>query len=116
MGRALRGDRPSPAVGLGARRPVLRLRPRHLEDGLRHRRGRGADRCLRKIIKTSFPNDDALKPLYLAIKNAGLRWRRAIEWTAAMGRASLDRRDDPRGDAAEEFVRGTVKDRVPRGN
>ena len=36
-------------------------------------------RRLRKIIKTrgSFPNDDAaLKLLYLAIKNAGLRWRR----------------------------------------
>jgi putative transposase len=42
---------------------------------------------LRKIIKTrgSFPTDDAaLKLLYLAIKNAGLRWRRGIEWTAAM--------------------------------
>ena len=41
-------------------------------------------RLLRKIIKTrgSFPNDDAaLKLLYLAIKNAGLRWRRSIEWT-----------------------------------
>ncbi len=43
---------------------------------------------LRKIIKTrgSFPNDEAaLKLLYLAIKNAGLRWRLGIEWTAAMG-------------------------------
>jgi putative transposase len=38
-------------------------------------------RSLRKIIKTrgSFPDDDAaLKLLYLAIKNAGLRWRRAV--------------------------------------
>jgi putative transposase len=46
------------------------------------------NRSLRKIIKTcgSFPNDEAaLKLLYLAIKNAGLRWRRGIEWTAAMG-------------------------------
>jgi Transposase, Mutator family len=45
-------------------------------------------RSLRKIIKTrgSFPNDDAaLKLLYLAVKNAGLKWRRPIEWTAAMG-------------------------------
>jgi hypothetical protein len=45
-------------------------------------------RSLRKIIKTrgSFPTDDAaLKLLYLAIKNAGLRWRRGIEWTAANG-------------------------------
>ena len=49
-------------------------------------------RSLRKIIKTrgSFPNDDAaLKLLYLAIKNAGLRWRRAIEWTAAMGQFAI---------------------------
>jgi putative transposase len=49
-------------------------------------------RSLRKIIKTrgSFPNDDAaLKLLYLAIKNAGLRWRRAIEWTSAMGQFAI---------------------------
>ena len=41
-------------------------------------------RSLRKIIKTrgSFPNDDAaLKLLYLAIRNAGMRWRRGMEWT-----------------------------------
>jgi len=49
-------------------------------------------RSLRKIIKTrgSFPNDDAaLKLLYLAIRNAGLRWRRTIEWTAALGQFSI---------------------------
>ena len=49
-------------------------------------------RSLRKIIKTrgSFPNDDAaLKLLYLAIKNAGMRWRRGIEWTAAMGQFAI---------------------------
>ena len=49
-------------------------------------------RSLRKIIKTrgSFPNDEAaLKLLYLAIKNAGMRWRRAIEWTAAMGQFAI---------------------------
>ena len=49
-------------------------------------------RSLRKIIKIrgSFPNNDAaLKLLYLAIKNAGLRWRRAIEWTAAMGQFAI---------------------------
>src|SRR5246127_3027780 len=49
-------------------------------------------RALRKIIKTrgSFPNDDAaLKLLYLAIKNAGLRWRRNVEWTAAMGQFAI---------------------------
>src|SRR5207244_10595245 len=49
-------------------------------------------RSLRTIIKTrgSFPNDDAaLKLLYLAIKNAGLRWRRGVEWTAAMGQFAI---------------------------
>jgi hypothetical protein len=51
-----------------------------------------------------FPNDDAaLKLLYLAIENASLRWRRSIEWTAAMGQfasnsasAFRERRDDQR--------------------
>ena len=49
-------------------------------------------RSLRKIIKTrgSFPNDDAaLKLLYLAIKNAGMRWRRNIEWTTAMSQFAI---------------------------
>ena len=46
------------------------------------------NRSLRKIIKTrgSFPTDEAaLKLLFLAIRNAGLRWSRPIEWTAAVG-------------------------------
>src|SRR6202521_1203284 len=49
-------------------------------------------RSLRKIIKTrgSFPTDDAaLKLLYLAIKNAGMRGGRGIEWTAAMGQFAI---------------------------
>ena len=50
------------------------------------------NRSLRKIIKTrgSFPNDDAaLGLLYLAIRNAGLRWRRGAEWTAAIGQFAI---------------------------
>jgi putative transposase len=50
------------------------------------------NRSLRKIIKTrgSFPTDDAaLKLLYLAIQNAGLRWRRPVEWTAAMNQFAI---------------------------
>jgi putative transposase len=50
------------------------------------------NRSLRKIIKTrgSFPTDDAaLKLLYLAIQNAGVRWRRPVEWTAAMGQFAI---------------------------
>lgn len=49
-------------------------------------------RSLRKIIKTrgSFPNDEAaLKLLYLALKNAGLRWHRPVAWTAAMGQFAI---------------------------
>jgi putative transposase len=50
------------------------------------------NRSLRKIIKTrgSFPNDEAaIKLLYLAIQNAGIHWRRPIEWTAAMGQFAV---------------------------
>jgi transposase-like protein len=50
------------------------------------------NRSLRKIIKTrgSFPNDEAaMKLLFLAIRNAGIHWRRPIEWTAAMGQFAV---------------------------
>jgi len=50
------------------------------------------NRSLRRVIKTrgSFPTDDAaLKLLYLAIRNAGLRWRRPAEWTAAMNQFAI---------------------------
>ena len=50
------------------------------------------NRSLRKIIKTrgSFPNDDAaMKLLYLAINNAGIRWKRPIAWTAAMSQFAI---------------------------
>src|SRR3974390_325979 len=49
-------------------------------------------RSMRKIIKTrgSFPHDDAaLKLLYLPLTNARPRWRRPIEWTAAMGQFAI---------------------------
>jgi putative transposase len=50
------------------------------------------NRSLRKIIKTrgSFPTDEAaFKLLYLAIKNAGMKWRKSTEWTAAMGQLAI---------------------------
>jgi putative transposase len=50
------------------------------------------NRGLRKIIKTrgSFPTDEAaLKLLYLAIQNAGMRWRKAVEWTQAMSQFAI---------------------------
>ena len=49
-------------------------------------------RSLRKIIKTrgSFPTDEAaMKLLYLAIQNAGVHWRRPVEWTAAMSQFAI---------------------------
>ena len=49
-------------------------------------------RGLRKIIKTrgSFPTDEAAtKLLYLAIQNAGVHWRRAVEWTDAMSQFAI---------------------------
>ena len=49
-------------------------------------------RSLRKIIKTrgSFQSDEAAtKLLFLAIRNAGIRWKRPIEWTAAMGQFAI---------------------------
>ena len=49
-------------------------------------------RSLRKIIKTrgSFPTDEAAtKLLYLAIQNAGVYWRRPVEWTAAMSQFAI---------------------------
>jgi len=55
-------------------------------------------RSLRKIIKTrgSFPTDEAAtKLLYLAIQNAGVHWRRPVEWTAAMSQFAI-----PFGDRA----------------
>lgn len=50
------------------------------------------NRSLRKIIKTrgSFPSDEAAtKLLFLAIRNAGVHWKRPIEWTAAMGQFAV---------------------------
>ena len=49
-------------------------------------------RSLRKIIKTrgSFPSDEAaLKLLFLALRNAGVHWRKPVEWTAAMGQFAI---------------------------
>jgi putative transposase len=49
-------------------------------------------RSLRKIIKTrgSFPTDEAaVKLLFLAIRNAGVHWRRPVEWTEAMGQFAI---------------------------
>jgi transposase-like protein len=49
-------------------------------------------RSLRKIIKTrgSFPNDEAaLKLLFPALRNAGVHWRKPIEWMAALGQLAI---------------------------
>jgi transposase-like protein len=88
MGQALSGNRPSLAQRLGTCDSVLRLCAWHPQNDLHHHAVEALHRSLRKIIKTrgGFPNDDAaLKLLHLAVKNAGLKWRRPIEWTAATG-------------------------------
>ena len=49
-------------------------------------------RSLRKIIKTrgNFPSDEAAaKLLFLAIRNAGMRWKRPVAWTDAMGQFAI---------------------------
>ena len=93
MEKALPGNWPDLAPGSGARRAVFRLRPEHRKNDPHHKLRRAAEPLgSRKIIKTrgGFPNDEAaLKLLYLAIKNAGLRWRRGIERTAAMGQFAI---------------------------
>ena len=93
MGQALSGDRRGLAAGLGIRRAVLCVRARHPQDDLHHQRGRGAAPQLaqdhqdaRQLSQMTMPR---LKLLYLAIKNAGLRWRRSVEWTTAMGQFAI---------------------------
>jgi hypothetical protein len=46
-----------------------------------------------------------LKLLYLAIRNAGLRWRRGIEWTAAMGQFAIQFGERFPGSADDENKR-----------
>jgi hypothetical protein len=62
---------------------------------------------LSKIIKTRgrFPNDDAaIKLLHLAIQNAGIHWRRPIEWTAAMGQFAVFSATASRSQFAESVI------------
>ena len=41
-------------------------------------------------IAAVFPSDAAAsKLLYLAIRNAGMRWKRPVAWTAAMGQFAI---------------------------
>jgi len=64
----------------------------HPQDDLHHQCGRGAASVVAQDHQErgSFPNDDAaLKLLYLAIRNAGMRWRRSTEWTGAMGQFAI---------------------------
>src|SRR6516164_7817436 len=85
------GDRSRLANSLGPRRAVLRLRARHWQDDLHHQRGGSvAPLFAQRSSKRAAPNDDAaLKLLYLAIKNASLRRRRAIKWAAAMSEFAI---------------------------
>ena len=92
MGTAISHDRADVAPGVGLCDAAVRFPGGDPEDDLYDQRGGEPEPILRKVIKTrgSFPTDDAaLKLLYLAIRNAGLRWRRPIEWTAAMSQFAI---------------------------
>jgi hypothetical protein len=93
VGQALPRDRGSLAAGMAARHPDLCLRPGDPENDLIYTTNavEALNRSLRKIIKTrgSFPNDEATILLYLALRNAGIHWRRPIAWTAAMGQFAI---------------------------
>jgi hypothetical protein len=80
-------DRPSLAVGVGARHTVHGVRARSPQSDLHHERDRGTQPAASKAIKTkgSFPSEDATRKLiYLAIGNAGPQWTRAHGWTKAI--------------------------------
>ena len=80
-GRTIRRDQPIPAEQAGT---AILIPVTNAVESLH--------RSLRKIIKTrgSFPTDEAaLKLLFLAIRNAGVKWRRRVEWTAAMGQFAI---------------------------
>jgi putative transposase len=92
MGQALPDDWPGLRRAWEHVTPFFAFAPRHPQDDLQTNAVEALHRSLRNIIKTrgSFPNDDAaLKLLYLAIKNAGMRWRRGIAWTAAMSQFAV---------------------------
>ena len=92
MGQAIPGNRPGVAASLAACGAVVRLPAGDPQDDLYDERMESLNRSLRKVIKIrgSFPTDEAaLKLLFLAIRNAGLHWRRPIEWTAAVGQFAI---------------------------
>lgn len=64
----------------------------------------GSSRCT-----AGSRHDAAAKLLYLAVRSAGLRWRSAIEWTAAMGQFSTE--SGPRFRTGGEVLRQSGDDR-----
>ena len=78
-------------IVLGTRGSALALAQAEMtERALRE--AHPAQEVVRKIIKTrgSFPSDEAAtKLLFLAIRNAGIHWKRPVEWTAAMGQFAI---------------------------
>jgi hypothetical protein len=81
MKEAIPRHRPSLAAGLGACGAAIRVPPAIRKMIYTTNAVESLNPGLRKIIKTrgSFPTDEAaLKLLFLAIRNAGLHWRRAF--------------------------------------
>ena len=94
MGQALSGDRPGLAPRLGARHPVLRLPARRSASDLHdqrdrerctaaaqdHQDARQLPRLTRRALKLLF---------FLPSGMLRVRWRRPIEWTAAVGQFAI---------------------------
>ena len=92
MGQAIPGNRPGVARAWEHVVPLFAFPPAIRKMIYTTNAVESLNRSLRKIIKTrgSFPTDEAaLKLLFLAIRNAGVHWRRPIEWTAAVGQFAI---------------------------
>ena len=77
---------------MATRHPILRFRAGDPKNDLHHQRSRGAEPLAAQNHQDArqLPNDEAaMKLLYLAMRNAGIHWRRPFAWTAAMGEFSI---------------------------
>ena len=79
----LPGDRPGVAARLGPCGPAVRLSAGDPQNNLQDQhRGKSASLAARDHQDPQqLPTDEAaLKLLFLAIRNAGVNWRRPVEW------------------------------------
>ena len=92
LGPALPGGGPRLAARLGACGADVRLSTGHPQDDLYHQRPGEPEPVVAQDHQDpgKFPSDEAAaKLLFLALRNAGVRWRRPIDWIAAMGQFAI---------------------------